>query len=210
MTDVHFATFCAGAPVWSEVPALKLRNRYLNTADDVNVWCQICCTDTALLIHQTMEVPTVRAEEKGSLGMPCEDSCMEFFLSPIPGDPRYINIEFNVNKCMYLGMGTGLQDLLRIIPDQEEDIFSPVTVQNEKGWELFYQIPYTFIRCLFPGFDPSAGGEIRANFYACSDLTNPSYYLSWSPIVGEPFTFHRRECFGTMILPKTAGETYIL
>lgn len=206
MTNTHFATFCPEKPVWNQIPAIKLENRYLDTNQDAVVWCQICCTDKAFLIHQTMEVPEVRAQENGPLGMPCEDSCMEFFFCPVPGDKRYINVEFNINKCMYLGIGTGLQDLLRIVPDEEKNIFSPITVRNEKGWELFYQIPYAFIKCLFPTFDPATVSEIRANFYACSDLTQPSYYLSWSPILGDPFTFHRSECFGTIILPKMEGE----
>lgn len=202
MTDVYFAGRAAAEPDWSRIPAVRLDNRYLDTAKDIAAWSQVCCNDRELLVHQWIEVPYVRAQEHGPLGVPCEDSCLEFFFCPIPGDDRYMNIEFNMNGCMYWGIGTGLHDLIRLIPDQTDNPFSPTTVQNEKGWELFYRIPYVVVKRLFPEFDSLEGTVIRGNFFACSDLTQPPYYLSWQPIPGDPFTFHRSECFGAIPFPR--------
>ena len=131
--------------------------------------------------------------------MPCEDSCLEFFFCPVAEDPHYFNIEYNFNGCMYLGYGTGLEDLIRLIPNERaEEIFCPEIRTTETGWEIFYRIPYSFIQQLLPQAQLSAGQTIRGNFYVCSDLSEPAYYRSWNPVSTEPFTFHRSECFGVM------------
>ena len=59
----------------------------------------------------------IRAEYTGLTDMPCEDSCLEFFFSPRPGDSRYFNIEFNPNCCMYLGLCDGRDALVRLLPE---------------------------------------------------------------------------------------------
>ena len=133
--------------------------------------------------------------------MPCEDSCLEFFFQPVAGDPRYINMEFNSKGCLFLGMGTSLEDLIRLLPLEEvPQLFCPEIRMIPGGWEIFYRIPYRFIRQLFPAFAPQPGTQIRANCYACSDLTQPHYYLSWNPVATDSFTFHRSSCFGNMII----------
>lgn len=185
----------AAEPVdWKQIPTAALTHTYLQTPDSVKAWAQLALTEDALQLHLRLQVPKVRAQERGPLGMPCEDSCLEFFFCPVPGDKRYFNLEFNANGCLYLGMGTGLADLVRLVPDNPEELFSPQIHMTADGWELFYRIPHSFVRRFFPEYLPQKLS--RANFYACSDLSEPAYYLSWSPIEGDPFTFHRAECFG--------------
>lgn len=192
-------TRVSGAPDWSRIPAVSMETKYLQTPDNVAAFSQICYDDEGILVHLWIDVPEIRAVETGPYGMPCEDSCLEFFFQPVAGDSRYINLEYNFNGCYYLGLGTGLDDLLRLLPDSDADtLFSPDIHRTETGWEIFYKIPYSFIRRLFPDFAVAAGKTIRANCYACSDLTVPHYYLSWSPVTTDPFTFHRSNCFGIM------------
>ena len=186
-------------PDWSKIPWLSMETKYLQTTDDVKASAQICYDADALLVHLKARVGEIRAVENGPVGMPCEDSCLEFFFQPVAGDSRYINLEFNFNGCFYLGMGTCIDDLIRLLPDSDaNEIFYPDIRKTDDGWEIFYKIPYAFIRRLFPGFAPAPGSEMRANCYACSDLTVPHYYLSWNPVTEEPFTFHRSSCFGVM------------
>ena len=189
---------------WQSVPTLSIDTPYLQTGKDVAAYAQIGYTDDALFLHLWMDVPYIRAEECGPYGVPCEDSCLEFFFQPVPGDDRYLNIEFNFNGCYYLGVGTGLQDLMRLVPDGEEaNLFSHNCAKTETGWEIFYHIPYNLIRRIFPGAKPEPGMEIRANCFACSDLSESPYYLSWNPIEGEPFTFHYSQSFGLMKFSNT-------
>ena len=195
----YVVSYVSGCPDWANIPVLNIDTPYLETKDNVSAFGQIAYGKDAFYVHLWANVPEIRAVETGPVGMPCEDSCLEFFFQPVEGDPRYINLEFNINKCFYFGFGTGIHDLIRLVP--EEDLlllFQPEARKTEKGWEIFYQIPYSLIRRLFPNFAPKAGESIRANCFACSDLTVPHYYLSWNPVSTENFTFHQSDCFGVM------------
>ena len=46
------------------------------------------------------------------------------------------------------------------------------------------------------------GKKIRSNCFKCSDNSTPPHYLSWNLVEGEPFTFHKPECFGIMTFVK--------
>ncbi|MBQ9778411.1 MAG: hypothetical protein IJW22_05745, partial [Clostridia bacterium] len=110
-----------------------------------------------------------------------------------------INIEFNPKGCAYVGFGPNVETNLRMIPEAGwDDILNPEIRRTEEGWELFYTVPYDFIRRIFPAFTNPKGKELLGNFFTCADLSEPAHYLSWSPIVGEPFTFHKRHCFGIL------------
>ena len=188
-----------GTPDWSQIPTLAMQEKYLQTPDNVAATAQICYDDTGILVHLRAYVPEIRAVEKGPCGMPCEDSCLEFFFQPVPGDPRYMNLEFNFNGCYYFGTGTGLSDLMRLLPEANaENLFGQDIRKTSDGWEIFYKIPNEVIRRLFPNFAIKSGMQIGANCYACSDLTVPLYYLSWSRVTENPFTFHNSSCYGTM------------
>ena len=188
-----------GQPDWSTVPVLSMDKKYLQTPDHICAFAQVCYDETGLLLHLTAVVPEIRAVETGPMGSPCEDSCLEFFFQPVAADGRYINLEFNINGCYYLGIGSGIDDLMRLLPDSGANtLFNPDIRKTDAGWEIYYKIPYEFIRRLFPAFEAKPGVSIGANCYACSDLTVPCYYLSWSAVTTDPFTFHRPSCFGTM------------
>ena len=184
---------------WEEIPALEMGFTYLNTpADTVTAFGQICAGEEALYVHLWAKQRQIRAEEFGISGLPYQDSCLEFFFRPEEEDPRYFNLEFNFNKCLYLGIGTDGDDLERILLADREALFKPVTRQTEQGWEIFYQIPYAFIRRYFPSFSVYAGKTLWANCFTCSDLAEVPYYRSWSQVIAEPFTFHIPKCFGKM------------
>lgn len=186
-----------GAPDWAKVPALDIDHRYFETPDSITAQAQICYNDEAICVKLSTLEANVRAVENGPVGMPCEDSCLEFFFCPYENDIRYFNIEFNSVGCVFLGMGPNVDKLIRLIP--EDDTLAPkITVRND-GWEICYTVTYEFIRRIFPEFKAYSGKKMLANCYKCADLSEPPHYMAWSPIVGEPFRFHRPECFGEMI-----------
>ena len=91
------------APDFSAVEALPI---------DTLLWCpevpitasaQLCYDDSAIYVRLSAQEPNIRAEERGPLGVPCVDSCLEFFFCPIAGDDRYLSIECNPNGCLFLG-----------------------------------------------------------------------------------------------------------
>jgi len=184
---------------WDSVPVLNIDSRYKEPCDHLRAWAQIAYNDEAILVHLFSDEINLRAEEHGTLGNPCEDSCLEFFFSPNEGDQRYFNIEFNPNGCQYLGIGSNIDDLVRLIPQRgRKEIFEVEIKVTEEGWEVFYRVPYTFIRRFFPDFAVFPGKQMRANCFKCGDRTVPPHYLTWNPIGDGRKTFHRPDCFGMM------------
>ena len=184
-------------PDWARIEPICLEERYENTPKTAAVTAKIAYSDDAFHVYLHATEREIRREEHGPLGAPCHDSCLEFFFCPIEGDMRYLNIEFNANKCMFLGMGTGMHDLVRLIVDPDE-IFAPDIRLTSDGWEIAYTIPFSFVRRFFPTFAPTSGTSIRANCYKCADMMDPPEYLSWSRVDDENFTFHRPTHYGTM------------
>lgn len=183
---------------WSTVEALEMTNRYLDTPKEIRAFAQICYNGEGIHLHLWSENDDVRAVERDILGAPYQDSCLEFFFSPMENDVRYFNIEFNLNLCLYLGIGRNLADHTRLVHSEGAEIFSPKASLTESGWEIYYTIPYKFIHRFFPDFSAEQGRTVRANCFKCADLTTPANYLSWSPVTAEPFSFHKPECFGIM------------
>ena len=184
---------------WSDKPIIEIDTPYLDTPETVKAWAQIAYDDEALLVRLWTEEYQHRATETGPVGAPYEDCCLEFFFCPMEGDSRYFNFENNAIGCCSLGFGSGLDDLVRLVPDTEEDIFCRKVTKFEGGWEICYKFPYSFIKRFFPDFTVFEGKKIRANCFKCADLTEPPHYLSWSPVPTENFTFRRPDCFGEMI-----------
>ena len=183
---------------WSEIPFVQIATPYRNSPADISATGQLCYDSEALYVRLTAKEAYIRAVYTEPLDPPCEDSCLEFFFSPIEGDLRYFNIEFNPNCCMYLGIASSIKDLVRLIPEipSGENPLNPVVTYTEDGWEIVYSIPYSFIRRFFPGFEPAPGKTIRGNFYKCGELTKVEHYYSWSPITGDVLSFHRPNDFG--------------
>lgn len=190
----YTATPVSGTVDWNTIPALPIDLPHWGTETDIRARAQVCYDSEALRIRMEAEEAHIRAEEEGPLGNPCRDSCLEFFFSPIDGDLRYFNIEFSPTGCMYLGFGGGY-GLVRLLPTAAG--LDPVIHRTEKGWEITYSIPYTFIRQFFPEFTAEPGKNIRANFYKCGDRTVNKHYLAWNPITGSR-GFHRPEFFAPL------------
>ena len=182
---------------WSQLPVLPIDNLCWTPETDISAEAQICYDADALYLRLSAQEAVIRAEHTGPVGMPCEDSCLEFFFSPIPGDSRYLNFEFNPNACLYLGLGSGIHDLVRLLPDGSNP-FQPEPRRIDGGWEIVYRIPTEFVRRFFPGYAPVSGSTIRANFYKCGDLTPQEHYLSWNPMSCDTPAFHRPCDFGLL------------
>jgi len=189
------------APVdWSAVPTLHVDEHLWLPSPDIHMDAQICYDETALYVHMRAVEPHIRAEYTGPLSMVCEDSCMEIFFCPRESDERYLNIEMNPNGCTFLGISHCRADNVRLAPMNEEELFQKRVNRLEDGWEIFYQIPVSFINVFFDGYKLEFGMVIRANVYKCGDLTVTPHYLSWNPVVNPTPDYHRSCDFGTMVL----------
>lgn len=184
---------------WFIVPIIPIDEHLETPRVDIEATAQLCYDDEALYVRLAAKEKYIRAEYIGVLDMPCQDSCLEFFFCPMEGDSRYFNIEFNPNCCMYLGLGSCLQDLVRLFPAWE-DVLCPQAARTSDGWEITYQVPANFIRRFFPEFKLESGKVIRANFYKCGDLTVQNHELCWNRLSDGEHDFHRSCDFGVLEL----------
>lgn len=184
---------------WAKIPIIPIDNHLERPLVDISATAQVCYDDETLYVRLAAKEKYIRAEQTGPLDMPCEDSCLEFFFCPMEGDMRYFNIEFNPNCCVYLGLGSCLQDLVRLIPAWE-NVLCPQTAKTSDGWEITYQVPTSFIRRFFPDFKLEAGKVIRANFYKCGDMTVQNHELCWNRLAEGEHDFHRSCDFGVLEL----------
>lgn len=189
---------------WSGIQKLPIDQKVRPSQAQVQAWGQICRTEDAFLVRLLAKEPQIRAQEEGPLPMPCNDSCLEFFLRPTPS-LRYMNFEWNPKGCLYLGIGTCAEDLMRLAPAdwQIKKLFTPQVQQQEDTWQITFQIPYSFITGFFPDFDPENTRKIRGNFYKCGDKLDTPHYLAWNPITREgKYLFHTPEEFGELIVKE--------
>lgn len=183
---------------WAKIPIIPIDNHLETPFADISAMAQVCYDEDALYVRLVAKEADIRAEYTGALDMPCQDSCLEFFFCPMEGDNRYFNIEFNPNCCMYLGLGSCLQDLVRLFPAWE-NVLCPQAARTSDGWEITYQVPVSFVRRFFPEFTMKSGNKMRANFYKCGDLTVQYHEMCWNMITDEEHDFHRPCDFGILI-----------
>lgn len=192
---------CCGAPDWSAVEPLKIDTLQWTPADvDIRAEARMCWDEAAVYVCLRAFERAVRATHTGATDMVCEDSCLEFFLRPLLDDLRYFNFEFNANCALYLGFGSGMHDLVRLLVEEPAELFAPGASRLADGWEIHYRIPAAFIARFFPGFALTRGQRLRANCYKCGDLTPQPHYLSWNPMRCDTPAFHRPDDFGLLIL----------
>lgn len=147
---------------------------------------------------------TIRAEACWTNGRVWEDSCLEFFLNPMPDcGTGYLNLETNARGVMLLGIHN---EKISAETDQYDESSFDMHVQHiflPEGliqWTLTYRIPFSYIQHWFRDFHPKPGMRITGNFYKCGDLCPQEHYLSWSPVQWPVPSFHRPECFGEIFL----------
>ena len=187
------------APDFPTVEALPIDTLLWCPEVPITAQAQICYDETALYVRLSAQEPNIRAEERGPLGVPCVDSCLEFFFCPIEGDDRYLSIECNPNGCLYLGFCNTGRRIIRLLPDEVKAI-EPVIEMTEGGWSVTYAVPADYVRLFFPAFELKPGATIRANCYKCGDLTVQEHYMSWNPVEVVDPDFHVPAFFGKMIL----------
>ena len=182
---------------WKDIPAAPIDTRLWTPEVNISATAQVCYDADALYLRLAAKEKDIRAEENGPLGMPCQDSCLEFFFSPMEEDPRYFNFEFNPLKALYLGFGAERSTRVRQIVRDVDASFAPKPFFTEDGWGIEYRIPLSFMRVYDPDFE--FYGKKYGNFYKCGDLTEVPHYLAWSPLSSETPDYHRRQDFGVLL-----------
>jgi len=157
---------------------------------------QLLYNDEAIYVHFKTDERPLLARRTDRDSAVCEDSCMEFFLSPDTTDNHYFNFEINPLGTMYLHYNTSRYDIHAVdVPSEAFEIKSVIT---QTSWELFYKIPFDVILSKFEKITD----ECRANFYKCGEDTEVEHYACWNEIHLEKPEFHCPDFFGKLIFEK--------
>lgn len=188
----------SGDPDWSNVDSLDLACQPWGDPVDISATAQLCYSDDALYVRMQAREASIRAEYAADdlAGKPWEDSCLEFFFSPVSNDARYVNFEVNPNCCFCIEVGTDRTDRIRLVPNS--DILQPMMTRTDDGWRIEYRIPFSYLQLLYPDFQVKSGSSMCGNFYKCGNLTVQKHYLSWNPMTSDTPDFHRPQDFGTL------------
>ncbi|MBP3633828.1 MAG: carbohydrate-binding family 9-like protein [Oscillospiraceae bacterium] len=179
---------------WSKVPVAPIDNYLWLGETDITCTAQVCYDADAMYVRMTAKEQNIRAEETELLGMPCLDSCLEFFFRPYEDSMRYINIELNPNCCMWLGYRDEENKLIRI--EEPSSILDAKAERTADGWVVVYRVPTALVQKYFPDYKPESGKKLPANFYKCGDLSVKKHYIAWNRIDREEPAFHVPEWFG--------------
>lgn len=142
-----------------------------------------------------------KAEKTHTNEMVCEDSCVEFFVSP-EDDGIYYNIEFNAIGTCLLGTGYDRSTSKRAEPEVISKIRRLSTEGTEPikervgkhHWTITVAIPFdVFFR---HNIKELKGKTFRANFYKCGDKLTVPHYVTWSPVGTETPDYHQPKYFG--------------
>ena len=163
----------------------------------------IAYSDKEIFIKFFVREKYFKAERTQSNQSVCEDSCVEFFVSP-SDDGLYYNMEFNgINTCL---MAVGSERANRT-PASNETISKirrvssmgsePVSeIEGDFSWTLTVAIPFTvFFR---HKVDNLTGKKIKANFYKCGDKLKMPHYVTWNPVGTEKPDYHQPGYFGLL------------
>lgn len=186
----------AAQAAWEEVTSIELTHTGWVEACPIRARAKACHDAENLWIRMEAEEKPFRATLNGKLDQVCDDSCLEFFFAPSPGDKRYFNFEWNPLGTLNLGFGAERPTRVRQIVKKPEELFQPRPFQTQNGWGISFRIPAEFIGLYIP--DYTFSGEAAANFYKCGDRTERIHYLAWAPLSSSTPDYHRRQDFGIL------------
>jgi hypothetical protein len=168
-----------------------------------DVELSIAYSNNEIFLKYYIKEDYFKAEKINTNEMVCEDSCVEFFVSP-EDDGIYYNMEFNALGTCLLGTGTDRESSRRVNPGIISKIrrlstFGSQPVKEKIGqfaWSITIAIPFDVF---FQHQIADLKGKIfRANFYKCGDKLTVPHYVTWNPVRTEHPDYHQPEYFGML------------
>jgi Carbohydrate-binding family 9 len=164
---------------------------------------EIAYSDNEIFIKYYITESYFKAEKTETNQMVCEDSCVEFFVSPAD-DGIYYNLEFNgIGTCL-LGSGTGRENSIQADVDIVSKIRRQTSVgikpvKEKKGeftWTITIAIPFEVF--FHHKIKELKGKTFRANFYKCGDMLTIPHYVTWNQVGTENPDYHQPKYFGLL------------
>ncbi|MFP3090549.1 carbohydrate-binding family 9-like protein [Treponema sp. TIM-1] len=195
------AIYEEGIPPWDSLEKAEITiPQWIMPPEGLAAFARLCYDQEKLKLRLQAQEKKILSRFSGLTDMVCNDSCLEFFFSPVEGDLRYFNFEFNPRGSLYLGYGVDRDHSHRLYIPEYRELFAVSPFSVAGGWGIDFSIPLTFIRIYAPAFTLETGRAFRANFYKCGDETEVPHYLVWNTVESPVPDFHRPECFGKIVL----------
>ncbi len=198
------------APVWQTAETLRVTHfPWEDSGHRPDVQARVLYDDQALHVHFRVEDQYVRAVAERFQDSVCLDSCVEFFVSPLPDSEAYFNFEVNCGGTMLLHRCPSASERAvgRTTENVRDDEGATIQIAHslpkivepeiaeKTTWTLEYRVPFALFSSYFDCPVPSQGDQWRANFYKCGDATSHPHWGSWAPVGTERPNFHQPTYF---------------
>lgn len=201
-------------PLWNSVPSLDVSLFHAqSSAHRPVVRAQLAHSGDHVHLRFVVHDRFVLSRNITPNGPTHLDSCVEFFVEPLPGR-GYFNIEICAGgavHCSHITDSTrtpsGFASFQLLDPSELASMriatTLPPTVDPEitapLDWAAVAHIPIALFAKRLGGAAPPVPGVWRANFYKCADRSSHPHWASWAPI-NEQLSFHAPERFGCLQL----------
>lgn len=200
---------------WADVPALCLDCFHAQSLSrHPRTQVKVAYDADHVYLHFRVEDQHVQSLYTNYQDNVCRDSCVEFFVEPVPGK-GYFNFEINCGGAMllfYISDATrnimgGFKKYVRVPFDVARHVriyhsmprTTPSTLHQPTTWQIEMAIPFSVFRHYLPEFEPTPGSTWRANFFKCGGDLQYQHWASWAS-QGRELNFHQPEYFGQLTL----------
>ncbi len=185
-------------PIWDEVPEEKLAFSHWGSEVHYNTYFKMCFVKNKGIFVKMRTDETQLALQYSKRDEPVyEDSCMEFFISPVEGENEYINFEMNALGTYLTEFGAGKKD--RVFLKEITDYVPLVTAKiYSNGWSVELFVPCELVSDVFKTNFTADECIIKGNFYKCGDKTQKVHYSSYNEMTTLPPGFHNPERFAVI------------
>ena len=176
-------------PQWQAAETLEITHfSWEDSGHRPHTQVRLLYDERALSIIFRVEDRYVRAVAERFQDSVCTDSCVEFFVSPLPDSQAYFNFEVNCGGTMLLHRcpsaaeraqgretenvsdadGATIRIATTLPKIVEPELTTPTT------WAVEYCVPFALFAQYFGTQTPVPGTQWQGNFYKCGDRTSPS------------------------------------
>jgi hypothetical protein len=203
---------CWSDPAWTEAQTLEISNfREKSSEHRPLTQARVMYDDQYLYVQFRVMDRYVRAVAEKYQDLVYQDSCVEFFVQPKPGQ-GYFNFEVNAGGCMLLYFipcspeGMGILEEHQPVPAalvQNMNIYHSMPsridpeIQEPTEWRIEYRIPLALFEHYLGPIGSLSGQTWRGNFYKCANHSSHPHWGMWAPI--HEGLFHQPAKFGEII-----------
>lgn len=159
-----------------------------------NTSARILYDDYGMYVRLETDEPNPVAQRTEQNSDVCEDSCMEFFISPNENDAHYINFEFNAYGTMYMSVRASRHEFF--FPPMDRSYFEVQSYVDNKRWVLQFVIPFAFCEKYFGAYTKN----MRGNLYKCGTKGDQKHNATYYRIDTPAPDYHLPEFFGPFVL----------